>query len=371
MPLRLMFYTHGLVGGGAERVWALLASAFHRRGAEVTFVVDFEATDNLPYLDPAIPLRVLGRGHARATVRLSKLIEDTRPHVSLAAVGASDLKLLAASFLSSWRTRLVMSVHGGLEYEERFLGRLRFRALPLTTRIAERTVVVSDDLRRIVIDRHFANPATTVSVRNPIALPPASSVPDRAGLATRPNVVLAACRLVPQKDVGTLIRAFAQSRLAEKLVILGDGPERPTLEHLVRELGIAGRVEFVGYVREPWPWFQRAKVFAHASTTEAFGNVIVEALSFGLPVVVTATGGPTEILDRGGHGSLVPVGDARAFARALDATLADPGDPAKRRARASEYDLATVADSYQAIIDEILGRPRRAIPMPIEMVRSA
>jgi glycosyltransferase involved in cell wall biosynthesis len=371
MALRLLFYTHGLVGGGAERVWALLATAFHRRGVEVTFAVDFEAADNLPYLDPDIPLVVLGRGHARASLRLAKLIEQTRPHVSFAAVGASDLKLLAASFLSSWRTRLVLSVHGGLEYEEHVLGRLRFRALPLTTRMAERTVVVSEDLRGIVINRYFADPATTVAVKNPIALPPLASVPTAAELASRPNTVLAVCRLVQQKDVGTLVRAFAASRLAERLVILGDGPERPALEALVRDLGVARRVEFVGYVREPWPWFQRAKMFAHASTSEAFGNVVVEALSFGLPMVVTATGGPSEILEWGAHGRLVPVGDHAAFARAIDQTLADPGDPASRRARAELYDLETVADGYQDIVNELLGRARRPLELPLDVTRSA
>ena len=74
---KLLFYTHGLVDGGAERLWSCLASALKTRGYEVAFAVDFIAHDNAANLDSTIPLTVLGRNHAVAIVRLAKLLRSS------------------------------------------------------------------------------------------------------------------------------------------------------------------------------------------------------------------------------------------------------------------------------------------------------
>ena len=117
-------------------------------------------------------------------------------------------------------------------------------------------------------------------------------------------------------------------------MILGKGPERERLEAEVRRLGLEGRVDMPGYAAEPWDAYAKAKCFVLSSQSEQFGNVIVEALAYGLPVVSTAAVGPKEILDGGKFGRLVPIGDDAALAAAINDALDDPGDPAKRRARA-------------------------------------
>jgi len=359
-PRRLLFYTHALVGGGAERVWAVLASAFHRRGHAVTFAVDFEDAANLPYLDPAIPTVVLGRNHARATLALRRHIAATRPEIAFAAVGASDLKLLAAAaMVMRRRPRLVLSVHGGIEYETGLLGNLRFRAIPVTSRIAARTITVSNAMREDLVGRWHASPARLLTMYNPVVLPPRACVPSAADLARRPDDLIALGRLIPQKDVVTLIRALARSRRARRLIVLGDGPERPHLEALAASLGLSERVDFRGYLPEPWPVFAEAKVFVHAARSEAFGNVVVEALGHGLPAVSTAVAGPSEILDFGRFGRLVPPGDVEAMADAIDAALADPGDPAEHRRRADMFSVDAVTDRYEALVEEILALPPR------------
>ena len=133
-----------------------------------------------------------------------------------------------------------------------------------------------------------------------------------------------------------MLRAFA--RLADhnaRLVILGEGPERARLESEVAALGLGGRVDMPGFLANPGEILAKARAFALTSRREAFSLVCVEALAHGLPVVATDCGGPREILNAPALGRIAPVGDVEAIADALAACLADPGDPAGRRARAT------------------------------------
>jgi glycosyltransferase involved in cell wall biosynthesis len=351
---RLLFYTHGLVGGGGERVWALVASGLSRRGHEVGFAVDFAAGENEHLLAAEIRQFILGTPHGAAVGALAKVLKQERPDVAFSAIGASNLKLLAAKALSGWRGAAVLSAHGRFDAEPRLLGRMNYAATAVTSRLSSRTIAVSDDLRRYLIERFHACPSSVVTIHNGIALPPRQSLPDVSALAARENVVLGVGRLVPEKGFATLVEGFAKSKLARRLIVLGEGPERVRLENLTVQLGLSGRVELRGYVKEPWPVFNEAKILALASRSEAFGNVIVEALARGLPVVATRCGGPQEILEDGRHGRLVPLDDVDAMAKAIDETLADPGDPARHRARAEVFSLDHALDRFEALIEEIL-----------------
>jgi len=194
-------------------------------------------------------------------------------------------------------------------------------------------------------------------VHNPVFFPEGARVPEASELAQREDVVLAVGRFVSQKDYPTLIRAFA--RLAEKrpnarLVILGKGPLEGEMKRLTRKLGIASRVSMPGYVSEPWKVYESARCFALSSRSEPFGNVIVEAMAYGLPVVATACSGPLEILQHGRFGKIVPAGDDLQLADAIDATLAEPGNPVTRRERADAFSFAVRVPSYEALVAEVL-----------------
>lgn len=353
---RLLFYTHGLVGGGAERVWALVASGLHKRGWDVTFGVDFEDGANEGFLPPDMKRVVFGRSHAGAVAAIAKFLRAENPAVAFAAVGASNLKLMLARMRAGWRGAAVLSAHGRFDAEPRFLGRLTYRATPLTSRWAARTLAVSDDLRTYLIRRFRARPDRVVTIHNAIHLPPAAHVPSAAELAARPDIVLAVGRMVPEKGFATLIEALALTKSNARLVLLGDGPQRPLLESEAVRLGVRDRIDFRGYVPEPWPAYREARMLALPSWTEAFGNVLVEALGHGLPVVATRCGGPEEVLADGLHGRLVPPRDAAALAAAIDETLADPGDPAPRRARAEDFSIDRALDKFEALIAEIAPR---------------
>ena len=102
-----------------------------------------------------------------------------------------------------------------------------------------------------------------------------------------------------------------------------------------------------GRVANPLPYMRGAETFALSSIYEGFGNVLVEALAAGCKVVSTdCPGGPREILDGGRYGALVPVGDAPALARALEAALDTPQDAGKLETRARDFDAESIADIY-------------------------
>ncbi|MDE2364043.1 MAG: glycosyltransferase [Hyphomicrobiales bacterium] len=352
---KLLFYTHALVGGGAERVWARLASGFSARGDDVVFVVDFEAKDNAAFLDRSVDLRVLPRGHARATLALSRMLAREKPDASLSALSVSNLKHTIAARLARRADRAILSYHGFYESEPERLSNIGYRATRLLTRSSAATVAVSHALRRELVERFAAPPARTRVIYNPAQPEPAPAPVTKEDLTNRAPVVLAIGRLVADKDFETLIAAFAGLRTPQaRLVILGEGPLRARLEQTARALGVDGRVSMPGYVAAPAEAFEAARVFALASRRESFGLASVEALAHGLPVVATDCGGPGEIVVAPACGRIVAVGDAAAIADSLDALLADPGEPGPRQRRARDFSLEAALEGYDALIESVI-----------------
>lgn len=131
---------------------------------------------------------------------------------------------------------------------------------------------------------------------------------------------IAAGRLVEAKGFDILIHAFGKVREKRPchLIILGEGPLRKELEDLVKCKGLEGDVDLPGFVSQPKLYFTRANTFVMSSHNEGFGNVLVEALQSGIPVVSTDYAhGAREILENGRLGALVPPGDINAMATAM------------------------------------------------------
>jgi glycosyltransferase involved in cell wall biosynthesis len=172
-------------------------------------------------------------------------------------------------------------------------------------------------------------------------------------------------RLAPQKDPEMLVRAFAAMGARDvRLVMLGDGPMRPAVDRLVEELNLQGRVTMLGEVpaRRLIPGFD---VMALSSRYEGHPHVVMEALSAGVPVVSTRTGGIPGMLGDGA-GLMVPVGDQAALTAALDRMLGDAGLASSAAAQglkqAAAFDIDTMIGSteelYRSLIDRSSGRRR-------------
>ena len=356
---RLLFYTHALVGGGAERVWARLAQGFAARGDEVDFVVDFESQENVRFLGDRARLVVLPKGHGAATLALARHLRNRRPHASLSAISVSNLKHSAAAALAGRRDRAILSYHGFYENEPERLSNIGYRLTRALTGATAATVAVSDSLRSDLIARFGVAPERVATLFNPAA--PEPFPPDRsaAEIAARAPLVVAIGRLAPDKNFVGLMRAFAGVKTpGARLRILGEGRMRGALLALRRELGLEDRVDLPGFAPDVAAHLVEARCFVLSSLKETFGLACVEALACGLPCIVTACGGPQEIINAPELGAVVPIGNTVALAAAIDTALANPGDPAPRQARAKDFTLETALDRYDELIGRVMSHAR-------------
>ena len=141
-----------------------------------------------------------------------------------------------------------------------------------------------------------------------------------APAAAEPVVFLFVGRLAMVKDLGTMIRGFAQAlrqRAELRLWVVGDGPERGRLEALAAELGVTGQVQFWGERHDVAGFFAAADVFAMSSVSEGLPMSLLQAMSVGLPALVTDVGGMAEVVREAGGGLTIPVGDAAAMGEAM------------------------------------------------------
>jgi glycosyltransferase involved in cell wall biosynthesis len=167
--------------------------------------------------------------------------------------------------------------------------------------------------------------------------------------------ILTVGSLKDQQNHPLLLRAVAAvDRPNARLMLLGQGANEAALRMLAVDLGIADRVVFAGFHADPSPFYATANLFSLASDYEGLPTVLIEALSFGLPVVSTdCPSGPTEILQGGRFGRLVPVGDAPALARAMEAAVNAPVDREALILRAADFAPEIAARKYL----DLLGLP--------------
>ncbi|WP_246191668.1 glycosyltransferase [Pseudoxanthomonas gei] len=162
-------------------------------------------------------------------------------------------------------------------------------------------------------------------------------------------VILTVGTLKAVKNHAFLIEAFSRlpTKLNATLCILGEGQLRSEIEKIVESKGLIGRVLLPGFRTDTTPWYRRADIFVLSSRHEGFGNVIVEALAQGIPVVSTdCPSGPREILCDGKYGRLVPVGDVDAFASAMLAGLKEVSGSEILKERARDFSVGKIADEY-------------------------
>ncbi len=346
--LDILLYLPSLAGGGAERLFAQLASELVRRGHALTLAVDTYASENAGHLDARVRVVQLGGNHAQAALRLAGILRTQKPDVSLSALGGQNLKHFAAALFAGRLRHAAQSCHGFYEGEPKLLSRLSFLLTAVTSRLMARTVAVSDALRDDLLARFRASAKRTARIHNGVPTTYVASAPEQ------PPIVLACGRLTPDKNYPLLLRAFANMRnKSARLVILGEGPERASIEAEIAKLGLGEGVKMPGYA-DTAPFYAGASCFVITSDREAFGLVVVEALAAGLPVVTTPSGGPPEIL--GALGTVVPKNDIAALTAALDAALSDKSGADERRARASDFTMTRCADEYEAMFRDIVGR---------------
>src|SRR5574337_1561356 len=371
----LAVFVYGLSGSGSERRTLTLAHAFATRGHKVDFVV--ACSQGPLYQDISPPVRLVALDHrwrhlpwaamnksrwALASVAaLASYLRHEQPDVVLSAANHVNDAAVWARYLARSRTRLVVRVSNRLSPSAVHMpGKKLFRP-QLAGRFyawADAIIAVSDGVADDVARVTSLPRDRITTIYNPMVTPElqekARTTIDHPWFApSSPPVVLGVGRLAAQKDFPTLLKAFARVRAVRKvrLIILGEGKERPELEILVKGLGVAADVALPGFALNPFPYMMRASVFVLSSAWEGLPGVLIEAMACGCPVVSTdCPSGPAEILDGGAYGPLVPVGNDAALAKAVLSVLETPPDPDRLRAQAAMFSVDRSVDQYLEVL---------------------
>lgn len=349
--------------GGAERSMIQLANGLAREGFDATLVTALHA-DGVYRCEVTAPLVDLSAGRQRHIPRaLHRYMKSASPDIVVTALinnwvlGLHAIMRYPARIVISERTFFsgFMAERGGV------LSKLTTALSRFLYRNAERIVAVShgvaDDLAATGLARReqlrvIYNPVISETFEA-MRKEPAS----QALLAVdRPNFI-AVGRLSELKNYPDMFRAFAlvRKKVPCRLVVLGEGESRPHLEELVDELGLRMDISMPGFVRNPFPYVERADCFVMSSKHEGLPGSLVQALACGTTVVSTdCRSGPDEILEGGKYGTLVPVGDIQALAEAMLRALEHPFPAESLRDRAAFFSEKNCIEAYGALFDELL-----------------
>jgi glycosyltransferase involved in cell wall biosynthesis len=351
--------------GGAERMMLNLSEGLVALGCQVDLVL-VKGQDRL-VRSVARGVRVvkLGPTHTMSSLpALIRYLRRERPCALLSVKDRANQVAILAKRLAGVSTRVVVrmgtTVSAALKVKSRLHHMMWYYPMRLLYPLADAIVAVSDgvaaDLAAIT-----GLPVTRFPViPNPVVTPRIAALAREA--VTHPwfaegevPVILGVGRLTRQKDFPTLLRAFAAVRQqrACRLVILGEGGDRPLLEALAGELGVERFVDLPGFVDNPYAYMSKAALFVLSSLWEGSPNALTEALAVGTPVVATdCPSGPGEILAGGHYGPLVPVGDADALAGAVLAMLRRP--PGRNAPAPNAVSAYTTENSSRRYLEVLL-----------------
>lgn len=310
-----------LCQGGAERIISELANYFSSRCVEVHLVLLAEAED-FYLINKNVYIHRLGfinegrlnkiRSELQVFFKLRRLLKEHRPDAVLSFMEKYNVFTIIASRILNIRVFVSDRSSPNLK-----LSNVLSALKKLTYRHAT-GVIAQTYLAKEVVERFTGNINVRV-IPNP--LKKVMLYPGKP----REKIILNVGRLVPEKGQEFLLQAFAKLQSTDwKLVILGDGPLRKSLEKQIVELGLEDQVIMPGSVNNVDEWLAKASIFAFSSISEGFPNALVEAMAAGLPCVsFDCDAGPRDIIKHNINGLLVEINNINQMTAAISNLIND------------------------------------------------
>lgn len=314
-----------------------LAGALASNGFDVDFVIGSIDPDVIVKVPEGVCLQILGVAQARRLVMpMTRYLQRAQPDIIFTAQDHMNIVVSLSAIVARSRARISASsritpldaysdVPLTKKWVMKHVARLAWLRINVLTCVSEG--MVTEYRRMFPGARHERVynivDETAIAERDDAESPGIAS----SSITAPERLLVSAGYLAPWKGFDILLRAMAlvPRDLNVRLLVLGDGPQRTELEELTSNLGIGDRVDFIGYVSNPAPYYRAASIFVHAARTESFGNVLVEAMLCGCTVVATdCPTGPGEILERGRYGYLVPTEDPASLADGIQRALQNP-----------------------------------------------
>lgn len=302
---------------------------------------------------PAVDIR---KGDTAGNVlRFRRVLTSRRPDV-LVTHNWGSIEWAMANALVALRHVHIEDGFGPEERDRQIPRRVWIRRLFLRR---ASVVLPSRTLERIALDTWRLPSRQVRYLPNGVDLALFGAGADAAGAPPWPAagegpVIGTVAALRPEKNLARLLRAFARLQPPASLVIVGDGPERPALEALARDLGVAAAVRFTGQMAEPQHAYRHFDIFALSSDTEQMPLSLLEAMASGLPAAATDVGDVSVMLAAENRPFIVGRGEA-ALAGALAALIDAPAlrhavGAANRAKAARDYDQDAMFHAYGALV---------------------
>lgn len=359
---KIAIYIPSMGGGGAERIMQILANEFFEKGCDVDLLLCDNSGPYIQLIKSGVNIVDLKAKRVLLSILpLTRYLKTQKPDIVLSALTHANAVALIALKLSGVKSRVIISERNSfriyLTNSEKifsFFLRLIMRIVyPWSYAITAVSEGVSDELRILLPKQRkkiktIYNPVITSDyidlMNEPLDHPWLSE-------KTVPCIISAG-RLEKVKDYSTLISAFSEviKKRKVRLIILGDGSERNRLWQQVSELGLEKSVDLLGFVKNPLAYFKKADLFVLSSRSEGLPGVLIQAMACDLPIVSTdCISGPSEILENGKYGRLVPVGDVDAMAKAMYDSLNENSHP-DVKIRAMDFTISNSVDKYLEIM---------------------
>jgi len=362
--------------GGAQKILLDQADWFHARGYPVStaFLYDRDGL-HLAWRDAhPFPIHNLEAFESNAGIfrrsflifrgllRLWKLLRQNRFDVIETFTLDSNLFALPLAWLAGVPVRIATN-HGWAQTDSPLKRMLH--TLLLNSRIADVLIVVTGMGRRQSI-REGARPELVVSIPNGIQLPPVMEksgglFPGILKIPSGQAVLLSAGRLVPEKAYEVLIEAIRillQEYPDVAVAIAGSGVLQDQLQSLIGQLHLSEKIHLLGNRQDVPDLMANADIFVMSSRSEGMPVALLEAMSFGLPVVATRVGGVAEVVEDRAQGILVPPEDPAELAKAILELLRNPGlrssmGKSARRRIEEKYTIEIMCRHYEKTMTDL------------------
>lgn len=332
---RIFFFRPTLSEGGADRVTVTLLRHLDRRLFDPTLVLVKRDGALMNEVPVDVPVIDLGVSRLRFSwMALASILRRERPDILLStSSGGNLIASLAHTMVPDSHRRLILSERNTFSSVRR---ERRPRWLPVVTvtrhlyKRASRIIAVSGGVAQDLLDCLGLPEELVTAIPNPVVddeLHALAKLPvEHPWFHDDIPVLLAVGRLVSQKDYPVLLRAFRvlRDKRVVRLIILGEGELREELEEFARALKVEEDVNFPGFMKNPFPFMRNCTVYILCSRFEGLPGALIQAMACGAPSISTdCPSGPSEIIDSGSNGLLVPVGDVQALARSIELLLDD------------------------------------------------
>lgn len=366
--VKIGLITGTLNSGGAERMMVNLAKGFVKKNHEVTFFLVNKTGAFLKELPDAVTVVDLKArfGVKSSLLSIRKQVKNHRPDVLIST--QPHINACVNLTLKTVRRKPVVILREANTPEINFQQSsfLYKKSYQAGYSGADHYVAVSEGVRDNMIDYYNLLPEMVTTIYNPVIDDTFNQkfkepVTHPWLLDREIPVIISMGRMVPQKDHLTLVKAFAEmrNRIQARLIIVGNKEQDREYVNKVISfidgLGLSGDIDLPGFIANPFPMLREASLFVLSSEYEGLPGSLIQALACGCPVVSTdCPSGPSEILEMGKYGSLVPVGDYHQLSQKMLDALQKEHDPVFLNKRANEFSMDRATDGYLQVIENLI-----------------